>query len=122
MIYFLSVCVYNSGFYRPEEIFAESTDVLGAVFILAQQGLGGVDDAHHVAVGGVNDGAVHTGLHSQRHERHVQHLTHRQTEGNVAEAGGKPWEFPFAEVPIPLHSGSADTFRRLLLLPRLDTF
>ena len=72
---------------RAEKIFAEGTDVLSAVVILAQQSLSGIDDAHHIAVGGVDDGAAHAGLHSQGHERRVQHLTHGQTEGDVAQTG-----------------------------------
>ena len=72
-----------------QQALAVGRDVVHAVLILLLQQLHGIHQAQHILVGGVNNGAVHTGVHRQSHEGHVQRLAEAgEAEGDVAQAAG----------------------------------
>ena len=64
---------------------AEFCDIIQAVFIFFQESVCRVDHSDHVFVGRIHDGAVHSRVHRQYHERLVDILSHRKAVGNIGK-------------------------------------
>ena len=65
---------------------AEFRDIIQAVFIFFQKSVCRVDHSDHVFVGRIHDGAVHSRVHRQHHERLVDVFSHRKAVGNIGKA------------------------------------
>ena len=63
---FLSCSAYESVFSRADAAFPKRGDVVHTIFILAQQRVGRVHEADHLAVKHIHNRGVHTRLHGER--------------------------------------------------------